>query len=64
MNHLIRPSFSALNTLEKLDRQQSIYTDRGGFWGFVRTRGWLGQGWRAGLRGVKTKKAHLSVSLF
>ncbi|MBS5848588.1 MAG: hypothetical protein KID08_23100, partial [Pseudomonas putida] len=30
MNHLIRPSFSALNTLEKLDRQQSIYRDRTG----------------------------------
>ena len=25
MSHLIRPSFSALNTSEKLDRQQSIY---------------------------------------
>ncbi|WP_284364550.1 hypothetical protein, partial [Pseudomonas putida] len=30
MNHLIRPSFSALNTLEKLDRQQSIYKDHVG----------------------------------
>ena len=28
VNHLIRPSFSALSTLEKLDRQQSIYRNR------------------------------------